>query len=238
MNRHLTDETLNEYVDGGLPEAERQAAAQHLAACPECRLVHESLTDLLRDAAALPTSVEPERDLWPAIADHIAHTPPGPAGTTRHVRRARLWPAAVISRGPLAAAALLVVAVGAVLLFNRLDEQPVTQPETEGFALEPNASVVRAAAAQVEANYETALEEYLTALADRRGTLSPETIEVIEENLLLIDQAIEEIRTAIDADPGTRDELIPLLAAGYQSKLDLLRRAVQIPPIEDMEGTT
>lgn len=237
MNQHLTDETLNDYIDGELPEPERQAAAQHLTGCPECRRAHESLTDLLRDAAALPTSVEPERDLWPAIADRITGMAPGSAGT-RPSRGNRFWLTWGGSRMPLAAAALLVVAAGAVLLIGQLDQQPITQVATQRSALEPNASVVRAAAAQVEANYETALEEYLTTLAARRGEFSPETIEVIEENLLVIDQAIEEIRAAIDADPGSRDELVPLLVAGYRSKLDLLRRAVQIPPSEDMEGTT
>jgi hypothetical protein len=51
----------------------------------------------------------------------------------------------------------------------------------------------------------------------------------VEASLRVIDDAIDEARHALAADPANLD-LLDLLAASYERKLELLRRANELPP--------
>src|SRR5574341_1502183 len=104
MNAHLTETQLNGLVDASLPLEERRVLEGHLATCAACRADVAALRSLLRDAADLPKSIEPPRDLWAGVASRIAIRP------TAHPP-IRLW--------LLAAAAVLVVALGAALWWRR-----------------------------------------------------------------------------------------------------------------------
>lgn len=97
MNEHLSEELLNSYVDGALDGAAREAAERHLAGCAACRRDVERLRALVTNAAALPRSIEPERDLWPGIAPRLG-------------RRGVPWWVGVAAAVVLAVGALLVVA--------------------------------------------------------------------------------------------------------------------------------
>src|SRR5262249_59112171 len=58
-------DTLDDYVDGLLSEADFQEVELHLASCAECRHEERLLRALLAQAAALPRELAPGRDLWP-----------------------------------------------------------------------------------------------------------------------------------------------------------------------------
>ena len=60
----------------------------------------------------------------------------------------------------------------------------------------------------------------------RRDALSPETLRLIEENLRLIDVALEQSRAALSADPGNSTARA-LAVAVLEKKLDLLRSATR-----------
>jgi hypothetical protein len=72
------------------------------------------------------------------------------------------------------------------------------------------------------------IAELETIVADRRETLDPRTIAVLEENLRVIDRAISESRAALVADPGSRF-LSEQFTRVYSSKLTLLRDAATLP---------
>jgi tetratricopeptide (TPR) repeat protein len=64
---------LLDYIEGtALSEQQTRQIEQHLLECSICRKEEEELRSLLADIAALPTTEEPQRDLWPAIAARIA----------------------------------------------------------------------------------------------------------------------------------------------------------------------
>jgi hypothetical protein len=65
-------------------------------------------------------------------------------------------------------------------------------------------------------------------LAVMHGELSPATIQAVEQSLSTIDVAIAEAREALLRDPANA-ALPELLASNYRQKIDLLRRATQIP---------
>src|SRR6185295_13765117 len=93
------DATLNEYVDGTLGVAECAAVEAHLAGCARCREALAQLRALVAAARGLPQAIEPARDLWASIERRI-------------VQRATWNMQGIWWRGALAAAAMLVLALG------------------------------------------------------------------------------------------------------------------------------
>jgi anti-sigma factor RsiW len=93
---------LVEYADGELPEAEAQAVRAHLEACAQCRVM----------VAALNKSLGLAQAIWTVGA---ARTAP---------RQMRRWP---LRWAGLAAAAVLL-ALGARMLWNRGHRGPVPTP--------------------------------------------------------------------------------------------------------------
>src|SRR5438876_2248437 len=191
--------TLNEYVDGTLAARARATVEAHLAGCAGCREAVAELRRLVGEAQGLPRSIEPERNLWTAIDARIVQR------ATYNVRRA-FW------RGVLAAAAVLVIALG---LYRLLP--PVTalyRPAGRGWV-------------GVQADFERATDELSGILAVERGRLRPETVALLERNLAVIDAAIAESRAALARDPANAD-LRRLFAAASRHKVELLEWATRV----------
>lgn len=162
--------------------------------------------------------------------------------------RRRSWAKLPAQPAALAAALVLLVLSGLVALYLL---PPVSMPGPDVVGEHPpdssqprpahsgagggDPTAVRAASTdadasfrQVEIEFEQARRQLRAALAQRQDQLSPATLEVVERNLNLIDQAIREIRQALDNDPENK-ELRHLLTASYQREVQLLRRATQLP---------
>ena len=210
---HPSFEQLSEFVDGGLTAEARHELETHLAHCARCARDRDRLETLLAHSRALPAEVEPPAELWSVVQRQIV---PPPSSATR-----RVW--------LLAAAALLLVAVSSAVtaLLVRRPETIVVRREQPAAPM----AVVRlpVAARAVDADYQAVIRELDEGLAQRRAQLSPETIAKVEASLRVVDQAIGEARRALAADPANRD-LVDLLAASYERKLELLRRASELLP--------
>jgi len=79
----------------------------------------------------------------------------------------------------------------------------------------------------VEDQYASAIADLAAALEANRDQLPPETVQLIEENLRIIDVAIQQSLAALDAAPQS----LPLQQAvmtSYERKLDFLRQAAAI----------
>jgi hypothetical protein len=72
-------------------------------------------------------------------------------------------------------------------------------------------------------------------LAAGRSRLDPETVRILEDNLRTIDQAIEQSRRALRADPNNV-YLNGHFAASRNRKLALLRRASALAMAQDVTG--
>lgn len=191
-------ELLEDFVDGSLAPGAGDAIEAHLEDCEACAAEVSALRTLLSDAAALPLSVEPPRDLWPHLSPRLGRQP-----LQRGVFRSR--------RMALAAAALLLVIVTASMTTLVLRERP------------PAVHDVVAEWVAAEAAYVGAVRELEEALAGAMAELAPETAALIQDNLRVIDEAIRESRAALEADPGNRD-VLPFLASMYEKKLDVLQQ--------------
>ena len=71
MNCEKIRNTLNDYIDGLLPERQMREVEQHLETCLSCRREAQILRLLLAQATVLPKSISPPRDLWPEIAARL-----------------------------------------------------------------------------------------------------------------------------------------------------------------------
>src|SRR2546430_15980960 len=139
--------TLNEYVDGTLPAGDRPAVEAHLAECAGCRTAATELRRLIAEAHGLPRSIEPRRNLWTTIEARI-------------VQRARYNVQRAFWRGALAAAAVLVIALG---LYRLLPPSTAPyRPAGRGWV-------------GVQADFQRATDELSRILAVEAGRLRPET---------------------------------------------------------------
>lgn len=203
---------LDDYLEGTLGADERRDIDALLAASPEARRELEDYRRLIGELGDLPESIEPRRDLFPAIEsriDRIAATEP--------------------LRRRLALAAVLVASIGVAFLSWR------DTPREAGQALgtpEPVAAVPAAASARpaeltatsrAEDDLVAASEQLRLALEANRAALPPETRLLVERNLEIIQSAIAEIQLALDHDPGNQ-ELQRALVAYYQHELGLLEQ--------------
>ena len=235
-NRDAWTDRLSEYVDGELDPAERAALEVHLQLCEGCAGVVEELRAVLLRAGTLEASA-PETDLWPAIAARIAAPRKARVldlsdGRGRRAPRAagpgawqpRRWS---FTLPQLAAAAVLLVMLSSVTMWTVLSRQPAAGPPLPGpSAVSPAAAIVQPAGFE-SARYDAAIADLERALREHRGELDPATVRVIEQNLLIIDQATAQARQALAADPANR-YLNGHLTAQLMRKLTLLRQATAI----------
>lgn len=205
---------FDDYLDGRLDAEADASIAAHLDRCSDCSQELSELRELRKRAGALRRTIEPPRDLWPAIEGRI---------NQQKVVRARL------RRHVLVAAAVVILLLGSVAAYvvgraarpRLVDARPAAAAEAQ--------RQLQAAFAELGVHdFERSRAELVDALAARRHELSPETREVIDENLAMIDGAMARIADALGEDPNS-ELLMRQLAGAYQQQISLLERAVRLP---------
>lgn len=196
--------SLDAFLDGELPVAERAEVEAHLATCAGCRAEETALRSIVAEARDLPKSVQPERELWAGIAARLPMPPHATSTAARDFppRTRPNW----LFWGRLAAAIALVL-FGAAL----------------GTAWAHRTATPDFAAAQ--ARYTAESGDLARKLAANPGTIAPATRAAVERNLTIIDQAIAEAEAALTNDPGNTP-LEQMLVSRYEQRLALLRHAL------------
>jgi len=216
MNCHEATDRFDDFLDGRLNAAETEDLRAHVAGCPQCAEELASVRELRDLAAALPRSLEPSRDLWPGIETRISEPT---------VVRGRF------GRNALLAAAAAVVVVSSVVtayFVGRSQAVVVTAEPPAAVASGPSEILLASFAGLGVDNYMATRTELLDALEARKHELSADTLNVVMENLLLIDQAMDKIAEALGDDPEN-EFLMKQLAGAYRRQIDLLQRAVRMP---------
>ena len=70
---HLTDEQLDDYVDGAMDVAQRATADAHLASCERCRHAIDATRALLATVARERAAITAPPELWPLVASSTVH---------------------------------------------------------------------------------------------------------------------------------------------------------------------
>ncbi len=204
------------FLDGRLDATEIEDLRAHVAGCPSCAGELASIRDLKHLAAALPRSVEPSRDLWPGIEARISDA---------KVVRGRFGRRALLA----AAAALVVVSSIATAYFVGRWQAVVVTAESPAMLESGPSEVLLATFKGLGVDdYMATRTELLNALEARKHELSTETMDVVTENLMVIDHAMDRIAEALGEDPEN-EFLMKQLASAYRRQIDLLQRAVRMP---------
>ncbi len=229
MTHHQVRALLDDYLDGELEAAQYEQVGQHLAECGRCTAEAAALKKLIGDARALPKQVAPDRDLWPEISARLARKAEATTLVLPLRRRRRGWPGGLAGRPALLAAAAVVLITLSSAITVVLVRGGAAGDARPAMAAAPPAAAVPALAAfqPAEAEFQRAARELAGVLDTRRDALAPETVEVIERNIAIIDAAIAEARAALAADPAS-GSLAEMLADSYRAKVALLQNAVLI----------
>jgi hypothetical protein len=219
---------LTDYIDDELSVDERREVEAHLADCPTCAAACDDLTAIAHRVKRLPP-LAPPRDLWDGI-------------------EARLTPAAAAARPHrlaftipqlLAASVVLAILSGFIALRLRpaggappdaiVNRAPIEGPS---MAVDPalpgnDRTAAVEAASLDEATYARTVSDLEDTLERDRRLLDPATIAVVEENLAIIDRAMQEARQALTEDPAN-SYLSGHVAQTRQRKIDLLRQATAL----------
>ena len=210
---------LDDYLDGALQAEERTDIEGHLADCAACRAELDELEGLVRRLGDLPEAIEPPRDLWPDISSRLA---PPVVVAGRFGSSARRWMAVAASVAAALAALLVAYSTG----LQHGSEEAVTAREATPLAVP--AGLEDTGFAEAEAEFSAARDRLLATLAERRDSMSPETLRVVDDNLRVIDEAIERISSALVDDP-LNPRLANQLASAYRRQIELLQRASRLP---------
>lgn len=218
MREHLSESLLNDWADDALSTTQKAEVEQHIATCTQCSDAAYGLRSLLGDLHALPATVEPPSSLRTAVRERIDTAPSQSALRLEAAPRVHWSDRSLRAmRIPLAAAAALLVALGATMTIWLGDND---EPDSAALA----AALVDAEFADVEIRYREATEELETLLREVRAALPAGTIRLLDQDLAVLDTALREARDALALDPGN-PTLTTILLASYEKKLDLLRRA-------------
>jgi tetratricopeptide (TPR) repeat protein len=248
MHEEWTDR-LSEYLDGELSADQQRALESHLRACAPCAAVLNDLKRVVARAQAAGAAARPpQADLWAAVAERIDATRTWAAGAGPLDKvtsiRGRAPRRIAFTLPQLAAAAILVAAVSGGLVWqvaqpagrpdalhaNRPDPSPDPRSarDTSSADLQVRPDDVRIETVGLaDAQYDAAVADLEKALKAGRGKLDSSTIAIVEHNLEIIDQAINQAREALVADPANT-YLSSHLVEARRRKLDLLRRATAL----------
>lgn len=198
-------DALAALVDDALDPRDRGPLDEHLAGCAACR---DLLADLreIRSLAATLEPIEPPARVWHDVRRRTAaeDRPLGP-----RVGWPGWWPLG----GTAVAGAAAIVA--AILFIDPADLALPPASDTPDHA----SRAAAAALEEIEGSHAAAIRE----VEQRIGTGAPiPARDVLTSNLALVDEAIAESRSAVEADPDAaiaRERL----HAGLARKLTLLR---------------
>jgi len=203
---HPNELTINDYVDGASSSAERTTVEQHLASCVACRQLVDDLRDVRRRAGALEPLQPPAR-AWSRIEHEIRRE----QGTGRKRRTAPYW---------LAAAAILLLAtVVGVRVLRPTPAVPASDTTP--------AQSVESELLQAEQHYQKAITGLEQIANAEKGALDPQTAATLQKNLSVIDQAINESRTALKTQPTSEPAQQSLLES-FKTKISLLQDTVAL----------
>lgn len=237
---HLEEAVITDYVDETLAPHQREGVERHLAECRECRRLIDDFREIRRVAGTLDERQPPAR-AWARLEraikieqEHLQDASGRQPFSDRGLRSPRSpfrqW------IGFAAAAAVLVVATVAGLRYLVVAPARPTAPATAASSpsSRDDAARTQASAAAVEAELRAAEEHYDKAIKGleqiagaEQGALDTNTAATLQKNLAVIDQAINESRAAVIAQPTSEPARESLLES-FRSKLALLQDTVAL----------
>ncbi|MCU0255306.1 MAG: zf-HC2 domain-containing protein [Vicinamibacterales bacterium] len=220
-------ERASDYVDGTLDAQARAAAEGHLASCEACRALAADLRRVRQTAGAIDR-LPPPAGAWSRIAARLEADPEF-ARAASAAREARP-PAAWQSWAWLATAAALVLAVSVSLVYLTRQPAPAAPQAATPGANASAADLVQSIESELAlaaTHYERAIASLEQVAQASDSPLDPEVTATLRKNLDLIDRAIDDSRTALEAEPDSRVAQESLFDA-FRKKVALLQDTIAL----------
>jgi hypothetical protein len=219
MNCQLFESRVSEWIDAQLTPDEHVRMLQHAEGCAPCRKLEQELRGLVSQLQHLPPEIEAPATQWPAVRARLE-------ATSRASSNASRWPWLAV------AAAVLVGVVGLTLWRNSTQSMgPTPQSENAEQIAKALATPIEvplpAELAAVDAALKQARTQLDHVLQQQRGSLSPDTVRIVERNLRVMEDATREIRVALSRDPGS-SSLRQMLVASHRRQLAMLQQVTRM----------
>ncbi len=218
---------LVDIVDGTVDPLRQREVERHLDACAACRTLVTDLRAIQAGAFTLDR-LEPPARVWDRIQERLANE-----ALLADVGGLGSWSARSVAWRPwlaAAAALLLATAIGVYSVVGR-NAAPGARAPADVAATTPGAeelvASVEADLLAAEAHYEKAILGLEQIARSDNDALDPQVAAVLQKNLLLIDQAIEESRAAVRAQPASANAQESLFDA-MRNKVALLQQTVEL----------
>lgn len=207
------------YVDGELDPTEERIVERHLEGCAPCRALVADLRTV-RAAAFTLDRREPPANLFARIQSRIGGEPRPPARLLAWPNTRSAWATWLAA----AAALLVTTAVGLAPLLR-----PAGATDVAGTSTAPAGLVdsVQADLAAAEQHYDRAIQGLEQIARSDTNDLDPQVAAVLQKNLQVVDQAIDESRAALKAQPTSTTVQEGLFEA-MRTKVALLQQTVEL----------
>ena len=211
MNCRIYQPLLSAFVDGTMGGGERAAVESHVRQCAECRALAEDLRAIRSVAGSLEPLVPPVR-VWQQIATAVEAQPRG--GWFR---------AGWLTWRPLTAVAMTaVIATGLWRVGTLL--APAVPPRTVSSVNNAAPTVV---SLDAEADFTVAIARLEEVTSVERDVLDQDTAGALNAGLIVIDEAINESRAALQSEPQSESAQESLLVA-LRRKVALLQETLAL----------
>jgi negative regulator of sigma E activity len=222
----MQQERISDYIDNLLPTIERQRVADHLAACSNCRVLHEDFTLIVQTSRSLPQP-EPSERVWQGILQAITAEPVGIAVIATSPRQP--WLSSMLRLGlwrPVYAAAAMLVLATAVGITLFRPAAPVDQPTAITETSQPSPLAIQrksyiAHIPNIEiGRVQQRINQLQKHIARKEVGWSPEVRSLFRQRLAFVDDCISNcLNGAAEKDnQGVRE----VYRATLQAKLDML----------------
>jgi anti-sigma factor RsiW len=211
MNCSTCQPLLSAYIDATMSGDERAALDSHLRQCAACRSLAEDLRAIRRAASSLEPLV-PSARVWQQIAAAAEAQPRG--GWLRSG-----W----LTWRPLTAVAMAaVIATGLWRVGTLLG--PAAPPRT---ITAVNSAAPAAVALDAEADFTLAIARLEEVASVERSVLDQDTAGALNAGLVVIDEAINESRAALQSEPQSETAQESLFVA-LRRKVALLQEMLAL----------
>jgi anti-sigma factor RsiW len=232
MNCETYRQSVQALIEGDLDPAQQRALEAHAATCAACRTLTADL-EAIRDAGHALERRTPSKDVWARIQLQLTAEPAFQKATAeRRAREAEAkargshwnWPVLA-----MAASLLIALVTGSLYVVNlSRTPAPAANPAARGNATSGElVQSIENELDQAAAHYEKAIAGLEQVANASDSPLDPELMTTLKANLGVIDQAINESRTALRAQPANQLAQESLFEA-FRRKVALLQDTIAL----------
>jgi tetratricopeptide (TPR) repeat protein len=208
---------ISEYVDHSLDPKKSLLLEQHLKVCSNCQELLEDFERIVGEAKELKTP-SPSAEVWQKIKAGLnvikQETPSSHPQEKQKRERLNVFVHPFQLRHAWAAALVLVViAVGVIFGLRQWRGKGIQGPGDLRYTF--------AKLEEAQDHYQKAVKALNEAISSQKASLDPETAEVFQKNLEVIDTSIKACQQVVSRDPNNIEARIYLLAV-YRQKVNFL----------------